>query len=527
MKCAACAVTVMIAAMVLAPDTALARVERFAVIVGNNRGAADEAPLRYAESDAERVYDVLLQIGDVSPVNAVLLRGKDAATVRSALLQINERIRDATSAPDTQVVLLVYYSGHADAGALHLGGTELPITELRQMARGSAANFRLVVLDACRSGALTRVKGGRRGPPFALPPAQEALPGDGFAFLTASSAQEDAQESDELKGAFFTHAFVTGLLGAADADRDGAVVLDEAYRYAYEATLRATSRTLAGTQHPTFHYDLRGRGRLVLTRPRAHAAQRASVHLPTGHGFLLMRGGEEGPVVLELAPFSGQRTLSLESGRYFVRARGADVMYEGEIEARPGSSLAVNVAGMERIEYARLVRKGGRASRFAHGFQAGVSVRSPLPNADTPCVGAFAGYSLDWSQFGARARFATCTSELRNRLLHATVQAHDLKVDVYHAWDVAPATLELGVGPGLSLFHQRFETRGTAPSRLSAAPFLGIGAALQLGLPHGLYARADLQGETHFVRVIDHMQAAAELNVGFALRTSVGLGKQF
>ena len=46
----------------------------------------------------------------------------------------------------------------------------------------------------------------------------------------------------------------------------GAVAVDEAYRYAYENTLRASSRSAAGLQHPAFQYDVRGQGKIVLTR---------------------------------------------------------------------------------------------------------------------------------------------------------------------------------------------------------------------------------------------------------------------
>jgi len=72
------------------------------------------------------------------------------------------------------------------------------------------------------------------------------LKGEGLALLTASSANEDAQESDELKGSFFSHALISGLLGAADSNGDGDVVLEEAYHHAYESTLRATSRHPGG-----------------------------------------------------------------------------------------------------------------------------------------------------------------------------------------------------------------------------------------------------------------------------------------
>src|SRR5437868_14420464 len=124
-----------------------------------------------------------------------------------------------------------------------MGGTQLDLSELEQLVRGSAAGFRLLILDACRAGALARVKGGAPIPPFDIQ-LGERVAGEGAVFLTSSSASEDSQESDEIKGSFFTHALVSGLRGAADANGDGRVTLDETYRYAYDATLRASSRSL-------------------------------------------------------------------------------------------------------------------------------------------------------------------------------------------------------------------------------------------------------------------------------------------
>jgi hypothetical protein len=507
------------------PAAALAHVERFAVIIGNNQGASSDTALLYAESDAARVQDVLRDLGGFTPANMVLLRSEDVDTVRATLIAINERVRDAMSMPDTQVVLFVYYSGHADSERLHLGPTGFPIAELAQLVRGSAASFRLVVLDACRSGALTRIKGGRVVAPFALP--EEQLPGNGMAYLTASSDSEDAQESDELRGSFFTHALVSGLLGAADRDGDGAVVLDEAYRYAYEATLRATSRTLAGTQHPTFRYDFRGHGELVLTRPEAYSTQRATLHFPPDMQFLLMRDRADGPVVAELSERVASRMLSVRPGAYFVRARAADVLYEGTLDAAPGTSIEVDVSGMQRIEYARLVRKGGRESRFSHGPETGLSVRTPLPNAGNACIGGFVGYGVSFAELGLRMRASGCTSGFENAMLSATTNAFDAEARVVRVWDVPWLSFDVGLGAGASLFIQHFETRGQAPTRNTLAPFLVVGAGVALDLRRGWYGGLDLAGETHFLRLQSLPQLGAHTQAAFALRTSLMFGKQF
>src|SRR5690349_13649690 len=90
---------------------ARAETQRFAVVIGNNTGAADEQPLRFAESDAQRVADVLSDLGGVPTENQVVLRGKTTDEVRSAIIATNGRIRSGARSM-TDAVLFVYYSGH-------------------------------------------------------------------------------------------------------------------------------------------------------------------------------------------------------------------------------------------------------------------------------------------------------------------------------------------------------------------------------------------------------------------------------
>jgi len=77
----------------------------------------------------------------------------------------------------------------------------------------------------------------------------------GDAFMTSSSANEASQESDAIRGSFFTYYLVSGLRGAADMIHDGRITLNEAYQYAYNETLSRTEKTMGGTQHP--NYDIR------------------------------------------------------------------------------------------------------------------------------------------------------------------------------------------------------------------------------------------------------------------------------
>ena len=514
-------------ALVAFPTLARAEVERFALIVGNDSGDAHEQTLRYAQSDAQRVRDVLRELGGFAPHDTVLLQGENAETLQSTLIALNSRIRERMATPGTQTVLLVYYSGHADASSLHLSGTRFPLRQLRDLVQGSAASFRIAVLDACRSGALTRQKGGKRVPPFALLPDAVELHGEGMAFLTASASDEDAQESDEIGGSFFTHALVSGLLGAADANDDGDVVLDEAYRYAYDATLRATSRTFAGTQHPTYRYDFRGQGDIVLTRPGLRDAARGHLQLPPGVSSLLMLGDAGGRVVAEVGPESSKRVLSLRPGRYFVRARGRDAMYEGTVSVAAGASAAISFEQLEPIRYARLVRKGGGERTLAHAIELGAQLRTPLQNAESPCAGLFVGYALDTRSLGVRARADVCQATTDGTRVDANVWGYGLSLRLYHAWDVGPLAFELGLGPGLTWFIQRFDTAGRAEDRTALTPYLVVGGGANVDVGGGFFVGADVGAETYLLTLDDGNAGERRHVVDLTVRGALLIGKRF
>ena len=505
-----------------APRTAGA-VDRFAVVIGNNTGGPEDVELRYAQDDARKMASVLTSLGGFAPENLVLLDGKTADDVRRALITVNDRIRMRRLAPDA--VLMVYYSGHATADELHLGRTSLPLSELESLVRGSAASMRILVLDSCRSGSLTRVKGGERGPRFAIA-LDDRLAGEGVVFLTSSSANEDAQESDDIRGSFFTHYLVSALLGAGDADGDGAVSLGEAYRSAYDSTLRASSQTLT-LQHPTFHYDVRGQGDLVLTRPATGASQRGTLTFPSRRSYLVFRGGRDGPVIGEVSTFDRNRRLSLEAGRYFLRGRGASFAVEGMIEIGAGETRAVDDSALKRIEYARLLRKGMGASGVTE-LRGGLLARTPIIAGESPCVGAFTGVQRNFPAWAIEARGTACRAGFANNVLEADdVQlGGELRIGVPR--DFGRLTLEPAIVAGAAAIRQAFDSRGKAPTRWAATGALGASAALVVDLSHGYHAAVDASAATYLYRhQLDDRGDDMKLGTAFAITVGIGLGKYF
>jgi hypothetical protein len=106
--------------------------ETWVLAIGHNVGAQGEVGLLYAEQDARAIVDALREHGRVSARRMTLMLGENAASVRGALQDVNAKIR-SRAGEGKHTALIVFYSGHADASALHLGGTEPPLeaAELR------------------------------------------------------------------------------------------------------------------------------------------------------------------------------------------------------------------------------------------------------------------------------------------------------------------------------------------------------------------------------------------------------------
>ncbi len=317
----------------VAADGPTIAVHRFAMVVGSNDGGTDRVQLRYAHSDAQALGLVLTELGGVAPQDRMALTDPDRAELDRAFTVLRERIA-ASTAPRTEVVF--YYSGHSDEEGLLLGGEHYGYRELRQDVSELPADVRIGILDSCASGAMVRGKGGVRRAPFLVDASTEVK---GYAYLTSSSADEAAQEADRIEGSFFTHALVTGLRGAADLSHDGRVTFNEAYQYAFHATLRGTERTSYGPQHPGYDIQMAGSGDLVLTDLRTTTAALALGE--NLHGRTSIRDAS-GRLVVELDKDTGKPVeLGLAPGAYTLIVRQDERFAEQRLELRDGGTTQV------------------------------------------------------------------------------------------------------------------------------------------------------------------------------------------
>ena len=265
-----------------------------------------------------------------------MLRQPKLRDLTDAFDLLARQASEARRAPGTRTEVIVYYSGHADEKGLLFGDDRYSYRTLRDRLDAIPADVRIAVLDACSSGAFTRIKSGRPRPAFLVDESSEMR---GHAFLTSSSENETAQESDRIRASYFTHYLVSGFRGAADTSGDGKVTLSEAYQFAFSETLRRTVDTRGGAQHPSYDINMSGSGDVVMTDVRQTTATLVLGDDLEGRFFIRTAEHE---LVVELYKPRGRRVeLAIEPGSYEVRIERDKESLSARTEVAEGARITV------------------------------------------------------------------------------------------------------------------------------------------------------------------------------------------
>ena len=324
---------------------------RFALIAGSNDGGPERIELRYATKDARSFDRVMNELGGVRESDRILLTDPSVREFMDALFRIRELV--AATDPGERRELVVYYSGHSDESGLLLGSGTLPYKALRDAITEVPADVRLAILDSCSSGVLTRSKGGVHRPAFLM---DEASDMKGYAFLTSSSADEAAQESDRIGSSFFTHYLISALRGAADATGDGYITLNEAYHFAFTETLASTQSTQYGPQHPAYDISLSGTGDLVITDLRETSE---GLIIPENLGGRFYIRDSAGNLVVELNKTVGQKIeLGINPGVYSIILDQRGELFEGKIRINQNRYNSLSPAGFHPIAIEQTAARG-------------------------------------------------------------------------------------------------------------------------------------------------------------------------
>lgn len=438
---------------------ASAETQRFALVVGNNAGRPEMPALRYAESDAGKMARVLVELGDVAPDHVLLLQGRKAADIDAALEQLRDLVAPLKKNPDARTVLLFYFSGHSDGEAIELGAESVSYSRLKSMLSGVGTDVRVTIVDACRSGAGFRQKGGKPAEAFSIK-MTDTLNASGDAFITSSAEDEASLESSEVMGSIFTHNLVSGLRGAADASGDKQVTLSEAYRYAYEQTVSRTAMLPVGAQHPSYDYRLSGQGELVLS---SLLKPSAVLLIPRGAERTIVTEVLRDQVVFEST--SGVlREIAIPPGQYSVRLFKDGRSFGGRITLSEGARKELGWDEVAPLANAVIItRKGGvtevvkqeapwqddRVASLVAGVVPGVSDVG-LQAALRVAIEPRSGWGLSFALVGAMATVASVTE--------GTVEG---RAGYRFAWQQGPFWWSLGGEAGPALIAQK-TSHGTA-----------------------------------------------------------------
>jgi len=348
------------------PARADEHVATYALVIGSNAGGPGQQLLRFAEDDARKVGAVLTELGGYQADSVDVIVHPTPALVRDRLVAIGQRVA-ADLAAGRQARLFFYYSGHARSNAIDLGTEELPLEELRARLFAVPATLTVVVLDACQSGAFSRIKGAAPAADFSYS-SRQRLDASGIAVLASSSGSELSQESEQLHGSYFTHHLLVGLRGAGDANHDGQVSIDEAYRYAYQQTLLATAETAVGGQHVSLEVDLKGHGEVPLSYPRAATA---SIELPAAmEGQTLVEDRKAHAVVAETYKAKGAPVrIAVAPGDYDVLVRHGDHLQRCSVSTG-GNGAEIDLATCRDEQIVVATQKGGGGVvRWEHPYR--------------------------------------------------------------------------------------------------------------------------------------------------------------
>jgi hypothetical protein len=524
------------ASLALAARPAAAEVKRFALLVGANHGFAHEVPLRYAESDVDAVATTLAQVGGYASERIVTLKAPSPDRLRNALvdagLAIQRELRGGGEA-----TLFVYFSGHGDGESLHLGARTFSTEELAKLVRLSPAKLKLLLLDACRAGALTRVKGGRQVAPFQIGLADE-LRNEGFAVITSSAAGEDAQESDALRSSVFTHHFLAALRGPGDANRDRVVTLGEAYAYAYDQALKTSLGTVAGSQHATFEYDLRGRADPVLADLRAAGEQATLTFALPGDYLLAAASGAGAP--WEIAVATADTAVLVPAASYRVRLRTRTAVLEGDVALAQGESRRLGPRELRPVPLAQVVRKGDAGMSVALGPSLAGSIHGPLGDGFSPTLGGQAGFAFELPQVTLLPRVgfgrADATTVPAGIATH-TVTELSLELTAMYVLDAGRVSFAPLASIGSAFLWQRVD-RGAACApgdactytRTPKALLTSVGAWVGLPLGGGASLEATLELVSYYLGKQSSPQdeaGAAARSGSLTYRAGLGLGYRY
>ena len=408
------------------------RARRWAILVGVNRYEDQQGigSLRYCVQDVNLLSEVLTgPLGGFDAKN-VLAVTDDAAnpmhrpTYSNLVTMIPRWLEDVGPEDD----VLIAFSGHGleedgqcyllpgDAKRGNLRLTSVSVPQLRRWLEACKAKRKLLILDACHSGA------GKAVEKMSEAMKREIETGRGSLRLASCDTDQKSSEDEALGHGVFTHYLATCLRGKGDSDGDGRVTVDEAHQYVARETVRwarehglrqdpiMSGRVVGGmftlcyaprrTPGQPGYVALARMAELFLRIQPAHAVVTLdgdriqlredgrvalSRALPGRHVLVASKTGfARLETVLDIPPFGAEGTIDLAPTTTRVTLWRTDDKVDGKLVKRAAAAITLQLADGRAVTY----RKGSYHRLEEREVAEGASRAEVYPKAAATVAGA-------------------------------------------------------------------------------------------------------------------------------------------
>jgi hypothetical protein len=237
---------------------------RTSLHIGINSYSAAIGQLRYCADDATKLKNILdahregfHSTSSILLVDHPTAKFDNATPTRANIIAL---VKDVCENAKKQDTLLIQFSGHGTLGhdnrlyllpsdTVHNAVMETSISWqwIIDQVEASTASKKIIILDACHSGAGRDVQGTARMSARLVNEVEAT--GRGFVCISSCSGGELAYERSELGHGIFTHYLTVGITGAADPLRRGVVEIDSLFKFTYERTV-LEAKQIGVTQRP-------------------------------------------------------------------------------------------------------------------------------------------------------------------------------------------------------------------------------------------------------------------------------------
>ncbi len=259
----------------------------WAVLVGVEK-YQHVAPLKYTVRDVTQLAATLRERCGYAPSCLLTLTDHDAdATLQPTRANLEQQLQGWLAKPRPQDTLLVYFSGHGfrdptsqkmylaplDCDVKQLDATGISVAWLRDVIKACPARFKLLVLDTCHAGSEKSLSGADQLVPTDLGESFKDL--SGVVTLASCKASQQSQLWDEKQQSLFSFWLNLGLRGPADLDADGAVDVDELYKFVENRVRASVEARFSVAQTPARIIPADVTGVQVVVRPAAQTLRQA------------------------------------------------------------------------------------------------------------------------------------------------------------------------------------------------------------------------------------------------------------